>query len=185
MKFLVLLSGCGLGDGSQIEEVILTYLVLDKYNIEYQPIALDIECPSINHLTEDQDAQRNVLVESARMGRGKIKNLLDINTNDYNGLIIPGGIGLINNYSSHKLIQRLIEEYVKDKKPMLGMCSALSLLRTIVSPDLLNNERETEASDYCYDEMYNIYYTPAFRRSQSLYEISMGIDAMILKVISI
>jgi enhancing lycopene biosynthesis protein 2 len=43
MKYLVLLSGCGLGDGSQIEEVILSYLILDKYKIEYQPIAISME----------------------------------------------------------------------------------------------------------------------------------------------
>ena len=34
MKFLVLLSGCGLGDGSQIEEVMLTYLVLDASTVQ-------------------------------------------------------------------------------------------------------------------------------------------------------
>ena len=31
MRYLVLLAGYGLGDGSCIEEVILTYVALDKY----------------------------------------------------------------------------------------------------------------------------------------------------------
>ena len=52
MKCLVLLAGCGLGDGSCIEEVILTYVVLDKYGCDYTPVAEDVSIQSVNHLTE-------------------------------------------------------------------------------------------------------------------------------------
>lgn len=33
MKYLVLLAGCGLGDGSCIEEVILTYAALENMGV--------------------------------------------------------------------------------------------------------------------------------------------------------
>ena len=51
MKYLVLLAGCGLGDGSCIEEVILTYVALDKYGCDYTPVAEDVSIQSVNHLT--------------------------------------------------------------------------------------------------------------------------------------
>ena len=67
MKCLVLLAGCGLGDGSCIEEVILTYAALDRYGCDYTPVAEDISVPSVNHLTEQLADNRNVLLESARV----------------------------------------------------------------------------------------------------------------------
>lgn len=186
MKYLVLLSGCGLGDGSQIEEVILTYLVLDKYKIEYQPIAIDMQGPCVNHLTEDKEGQRNVLIESARIGRGIIKNLTDININEYDGLIIPGGMGLIINYKDCELIPELINDFVIKRKPMAGMCSAIMLFRKYISSDIFKNIEEiTEATGYCYDSNFKVFYIPALRRSKNLYEVFQGIDSMIRALIDV
>lgn len=185
MKYLVLLSGCGLGDGSQIEEVILSYLILDKYNIEYQPIAIDMEVSCINHLTEEKEGHRNVLIESARIGRGIIKNLVDVDINEYDGLIIPGGIGLIINYGDCELVPELIKDFVTKRKPIAGMCSALKLLQKNISPDIFKDiEMVTEATGYCYDSDFNVFYTPAFRRSKNLNEILQGIDSMITALIN-
>lgn len=184
MKCLVLLSGCGLGDGSQIEEVILSYLILDKYKIEYQPIAIDMQMTCINHLTGDKEGERNMLIESARIGRGIIKNLTDIDINEYDGLIIPGGIGLITNYNDCELIPELLNNFVTKRKPVAGMCSALRVLQKNISPDIFKDiEVVTEATGYCYDSDFNVFYTPAFRRSKNLSEISQGIDSMIRALI--
>lgn len=68
MKYLVLLAGCGLGDGSCIEEVILTYVALDKYGCDYTPVAEDVSIQSVNHLTEQMAERRNILIEAARIG---------------------------------------------------------------------------------------------------------------------
>ena len=62
MKYLVLLAGCGLGDGSCIEEVILTYVALDKYGCDYTPVAEDVSIQSVNHLTEQMAERRNILI---------------------------------------------------------------------------------------------------------------------------
>ena len=91
MKCLVLLAGCGLGDGSCIEEVILTYAALDRYGCDYTPVAEDISVPSVNHLTEQLADNRNVLLESARIGRGRMKSICGIDFEEYDALIIPGG----------------------------------------------------------------------------------------------
>ena len=73
MKYLVLLAGCGLGDGSCIEEVILTYAALDRYGCDYTPAAENISVPSVNHLTEQTAEKRNLFSEAARIGRGALK----------------------------------------------------------------------------------------------------------------
>jgi enhancing lycopene biosynthesis protein 2 len=186
MKCLVLLAGCGLGDGSQIEEVILTYLTLDKYKIEYQPIAINKDTPCFNHLTEEKEGQRNILIESARIGRGRIKNLTDIDLDEYKALIIPGGIGLIRNYRNSEEIHKLVNDFIDKGKPIAGMCSALVLFQKIISSDILKMERDfTDSTNYCYDEQFNVYYTLAFRRSQNLNEILHGIDSMINALINI
>lgn len=93
MKFLILLAGCGLGDGSAIEEVILVYAALDKYNINYVPIAQNKSFTSVNHLTNEPSEVRNVFTESARIGQGLIQDIEGINCEYYDALIIPGGVG--------------------------------------------------------------------------------------------
>ena len=62
MRFLVLLAGCGLGDGSCIEEVILTYTALDRYGCDYTPVAEDVSVPSVDHLTEHLAEKRRVIL---------------------------------------------------------------------------------------------------------------------------
>jgi enhancing lycopene biosynthesis protein 2 len=105
MKAGIVLSGCGLGDGSQIEEVMLLYLALDKYNIDYIAFAPDrLQYDVVNHFTEEvQDEQRNILIESARIGRGRIMNIKKASVEDLDILIFPGGIGVFKNLSNYML----------------------------------------------------------------------------------
>ena len=108
MKYLVLLAGCGLGDGSCIEEVILTYVALDKYGCDYTPVAEDVSIQSVNHLTEEMAEKRNILIEAARIGRGRIKDIHEVDFAEYDALIIPGGIGLLNNYRDSHVIKTCV-----------------------------------------------------------------------------
>ena len=77
----VILSGCGVYDGSEIHESVFTLLALDKAGAKAVCMAPDIDqMHVINHLTGEQMAgeKRNVLVESARIARGDIKNVKDV-----------------------------------------------------------------------------------------------------------
>lgn len=184
MKFLVLLSGCGLGDGSQIEEVMLTYLVLDKYGAEYDPAAVDMIATGVNHLTEKTEGLRNVLAESARIGRGRIKNLAEVDLDQYDGLIIPGGIGLLTSYKESSIVHETLQDFYRNRKPILGMCSAIALLKKHISPIIFKQFDETiGAKGYVFDGDFNTYYTPAFRASQDMYEVLQGIDSVIRAVV--
>jgi enhancing lycopene biosynthesis protein 2 len=72
MKIGVVLSGCGVMDGSEIHESVLTLLALARQGAEAVCMAPDMEqMHVINHLTgKETPEKRNVLVESARKSEG-------------------------------------------------------------------------------------------------------------------
>ncbi len=183
MKYLVLLAGCGLGDGSCIEEVILTYAALDRYECDYTPVAENISVSSLNHLTEQPAEERNILSESARIGRGRIKDIREIDFEEYEALIIPGGIGLLNNYRDSDTIEACVTHFINRKKPIATMCAGIDFMRRFLGSNLLVPEaKDLTAEEFCFDADNNIYYTPAFRKTGSCYTTLLGIDSMIYAV---
>ncbi len=180
MKYLVLLAGCGLGDGSCIEEVILTYVALDKYGCDYTPVAEDVSIQSVNHLTEQMAEKRNILIEAARIGRGRIKDIHEVDFAEYDALIIPGGIGLLNNYRDSNVIKTCVTHFICEKKPVAAMCAGIDFLRRFYGSNLLAREmKELTAEKFCFDAENNVYYTPAFRKTNSSDTTLLGIDSMI------
>lgn len=101
-KIAVLLSGCGVYDGSEIYESVLTLHNIERQGARYQCLAPNIEQRHvINHLTGKvaEGESRNVLVEAARLARGAILDLADADPGDYDALILPGGFGAAKNLS--------------------------------------------------------------------------------------
>src|SRR3546814_20669828 len=98
-KVAVILSGCGVYDGSEIYESVITLLRLDQRGVKVQCFAPNIaQMHVINHLTGDEMPEsRNVLTESARLARGAIKDLREATAEDFDALIIPGGFGAAKN----------------------------------------------------------------------------------------
>lgn len=98
-KVAVILAGCGVFDGGEIHESTLTLLALDQAGVSYQCLAPDIkQMHVVNHLTgEEMAEQRNVLLESARIARGKVLDISKANPLDYDAVIVPGGFGVAKN----------------------------------------------------------------------------------------
>lgn len=134
MKIAVLLSGSGVYDGSEIHEAVLTLLAIEKNGGEWFGIAPNVDQHHvINHTNGDEmDEKRNVLVESARIARGNVKDLSEVKASDFDGLAIPGGFGAAKNLSKwafdgpegeiHPEVHRIIRETVEDGKPIAAMC---------------------------------------------------------------
>lgn len=101
-KVAVILAGCGVYDGSEIHESVLTLLRIEQNNASYQCMAPNIQqMHVINHLKgEEASESRNVLVEAARIARGNILDLAEAIPDDYDALIIPGGFGAAKNLSN-------------------------------------------------------------------------------------
>ncbi len=95
----VILAGCGQADGSEIQESVSALIALSKYNIDYDCFSVDAEQKDvIDHLKkEPSNGKRNLLVEAARIARGKIRDISLLDPNDFDALIIPGGYGIAKN----------------------------------------------------------------------------------------
>ena len=102
LRIAVVLSGCGVYDGSEIHEAVLTLLALDRQGATVQCFAPNIpQHHVVDHLTgKEADEIRNVLVESARIARGHIKDLKSFKAEDFDGILFPGGFGAAKNLSS-------------------------------------------------------------------------------------
>ncbi|MFP4165824.1 MAG: isoprenoid biosynthesis glyoxalase ElbB, partial [Opitutales bacterium] len=102
-KVAVILSGCGVYDGSEIYESVLTLRALEQSGAEITCAAPDIaQKHVIDHSSGkvDEGAQRNVLQEAARVARGKITPLDDLNAGSFDAIFFVGGFGVAKNLSS-------------------------------------------------------------------------------------
>ena len=134
MKIGVLLSGNGVFDGSEIHESVLTLLAIDENNAESVCFAPNIDQHHVlNHITgEEMEESRNVLIESARIARGNIKDLKEISADDIDALVLPGGFGAAKNLTKWAFkgpdgeilpdVKRIINEMVHHGKPVCGLC---------------------------------------------------------------
>ena len=149
-KVGVILSGCGVYDGSEIHETVIALLALDRAGAEVVMMAPDVEQAVINHLTGEavEGATRNVLEESARIARGEISDIATVNSADLDALFIPGGFGAAKNLCDfafkgpdcgvHSEVARLIREIVAAKKPLAAVCIAPALVAKVLGTDNLN-----------------------------------------------
>jgi enhancing lycopene biosynthesis protein 2 len=144
-KFAVILSGCGNKDGAEIHESVSTLLAIKKAGHDYQCFAPDIEQHRVvNHYTgEVTGEKRRVLVESARIARGKIKPLNEFQEKDFDILMIPGGLGAALNLSSFGVkgtecevngdVARAVQSMHQAGKPTGALCIAPVILGKILS----------------------------------------------------
>ena len=102
-KVAVVLAGCGVYDGAEINEAVLTLLSLEQQGASYQCFAPDMaQMHVINHLTgePEEGESRNVLVEAARIARGNVLDLASVSVEEFDALLVPGGFGAAKNLSN-------------------------------------------------------------------------------------
>lgn len=133
-KIGVLLHGSGVFDGSEIHESVFTLLAIAEAGAEAVCFAPNVNQHHVlNHTTgEEMPETRNVLVESARIARGNIKDIIDIQASELDGLVMPGGFGTAKNITKWAFegpngpilesVKNLIVELVAQGKPIAGLC---------------------------------------------------------------
>lgn len=213
-KVAVILSGCGVYDGAEINEVVLTLLSLEENKIQYQCFAPDIDQHHVvNHCTgKEVTERRNVLVESARIVRGNIKSLNECKENEFTAMIVPGGFGVAKNLSDfafkgasvkvEEVFLTICEAFKNSKKPVGFMCIAPVLLSKIYGKGVVltvGNDKDTIAAistmggehkvstvdEIEFDEKNKIVTTPAYMLAKNIVEAKKGIDMLIKKIIEI
>lgn len=98
----VLLSGCGVNDGAEIHESVLTMLALEEGGAEVRCLAPQMPQARVyDHFAQQvvPDARRDVLVEAARIARGKIEPVTAVLPDSLDAVILPGGFGAALNFS--------------------------------------------------------------------------------------
>ena len=215
MKVGVLLSGSGVNDGSEIHESVLTMLFLDRSDTEVVLMAPNIDqMHVINHYTgQEMDEFRNVLVESARIARGNIKDMAEISGDDIDALIIPGGFGVAKNLSDYAMsgaecsinpdVYRLISEMILLKKPIGAICIAPAMMAKILAEqnqsatmtigkdkttakdieDMGSAHKECLVEEIVIDEVNNIVTTPAYMDAKNISEAAAGIEKLVKQII--
>ncbi|MFJ2365070.1 isoprenoid biosynthesis glyoxalase ElbB [Pseudomonas sp. NPDC087697] len=213
-KVAVILSGCGVYDGAEIHESVITLLRLDQHGALVQCFAPDIaQLHVINHLTgEEMPESRNVLVESARIARGQVKDLCEANAEDFDALIVPGGFGAAKNLSNFAsegagcVIQAevlaLAEAFAEAGKPVGLICISPALAAKIYGPGVtctVGNDADTAAamtrmgathvdctvSDIIEDKARKLVSTPAYMLAQSISEAASGINKLVDRVLEL
>ena len=133
-KIGVLLSGCGVYDGAEIQEAVFTLLAIEESGAEAICIGIDRnQYHVVNHTTgEEMTETRNMLVEAARISRGKITSIDKIEPNDLDALVIPGGFGSAKNFTSWAFkgpdsdilpeVKLLLVNLVNIGKPICALC---------------------------------------------------------------
>jgi enhancing lycopene biosynthesis protein 2 len=138
-KVAVILSGCGVNDGAEIHESVLTMLALDRRGAQIVCAAPNVaQAGVVDHLAgKETGEKRNVLVESARIARGQIVDLAKLGAKDVDAAILPGGYGAAKNLSTFaagaagggdwtvdKDVERFLTEMHRAKKPLGFLCIA-------------------------------------------------------------
>jgi enhancing lycopene biosynthesis protein 2 len=98
-RVAVVLSGCGVFDGAEIHEAVLTLLALDRADCEVECLAPDVpQMHVVDHRSGEVTGEtRNVLTESARIARGRVADIADAEATRFDAVILPGGFGAAKN----------------------------------------------------------------------------------------
>jgi enhancing lycopene biosynthesis protein 2 len=146
-RVVVLLSGCGAGDGSDIHESLLTLLSIERSGARAICAApAQPQAHVFDHLQNQAgtDPPRQALVEAARIARGQIQEIGTLKVEDFDALVIPGGAGVaevLSNYSDkaqlcevHPQVVRLLKAALSSHRPMGFVGLAAILAARVLGP---------------------------------------------------
>ncbi len=212
-KFAVVLAGCGVMDGAEIHEAVMTLYAIALNGCSYQIFAPDIDQHHVvNHITgKEMNERRNVLVESARIGRGKALPLSKYNPNEFDALIFPGGFGVAKNLCSFAFdgancsINSLVEETIKAthalKKPIGALCISPILLAKALGKGTLTighdadtakaieilggKHKPTKNGEVTIDKENRLFTTPCYMLDAKITDIANGAKAVVEAMLKI
>ncbi|KAK6485762.1 glutamine amidotransferase-like class 1 domain-containing protein 3A [Huso huso] len=144
-RVAVVLSGCGVFDGSEIHEASAVLVHLSRNGAEVKMFAPNIDqMHVVDHVKgSPTEETRNVLVESARLARGDIQDLTQLKVSDLDAVIFPGGFGVAKNLctwavegkncSVNDQVKSTLLAFHGARKP-IGLCCISPVLAAKVFP---------------------------------------------------
>jgi enhancing lycopene biosynthesis protein 2 len=198
-KFAVVLSGCGSRDGSEIHEATMLMLAIKQFGAEYQCFSINKEQTIVvNFITgENMNEKRNIMIESARIARGNIKEIHDLSVNEFDGIILPGGLGATfnlstfglnnHNYTVDDTLEKVLLEFRKQNKVICAVCIAPMILAKVfkgisitignnielakIINNLGNKHINTDTTNICIDKTNKIITAPFYMLTDSIHII--------------
>ena len=211
LRFAVILAGCGNKDGAEIHESVLTLLSIDRAGHQYQCFAPDVaQGRVLNFLTnEEMPDKRNVLVESARIARSKIRPLSDFNQKDFDILVLPGGSGVAYNLCTFATegdrmsvlpqVEAGIRAMHGTGKPIGALCISPVIIAKVLQKVTVTFGKDekinaifqksgtkttnTDARSIVVDHDNKIVSTPCYMLDARISEVGEGIDKLIQQLI--
>ena len=212
-KIAVVLSGCGAYDGAEIHESVFTLWAIAKAGFQYEIFAPDIEQHHvINHLTgEETKEQRNELVESARIARGNIESIANLNSSNFDAVVFPGGFGVAKNLCSYAFdgidcnvnpeVEKVIRKFHAKEKPIGALCispvmiaKVLKNLKLTIGSDastieaiekMGNTHIESRVKQVIIDRRHKIASTPCYMLDSDIIQIAESATKIIEAVIEL
>jgi enhancing lycopene biosynthesis protein 2 len=215
-KVGVLLSGCGFLDGSEIHEAVLTMLFLDRAGAEL--VCMAPKGPQMHVVDHAQKKpaegqSRDMLVEAARIARGRIRDLATVKAAELDAIVLPGGFGAAKNLCNfavagarsvpHPQVARLLREMHGQHKPIGAVCIAPAVVANVLGKDCapmltIGDDRDTAAAlaamgarhtdcavqGFCADEQNKIVSTPAYMFDARISEVAAGIERLVQQLMS-
>jgi len=203
----MVLSGCGVQDGSEIHEAVLTLLAIDRHGGTAHCFAPDMaQHDVVDHLRGRPTAEtRNVLVESARIARGRIEALAAFDAARFDALVFPGGFGAAKNLCSFAVdgpdctvqpdVARAITAMAALGKPVGALCIAPAILAKVLAGAELTigDDADTAAAlermgarhrtagrgQVVVDPIRRVVTTPCYMLDSSIGQIADGADAAV------
>lgn len=213
-KVAVILSGSGVFDGAEIHESVIALYAIEKQGASWHCFAPNIDqLHVINHKTgEEMDEKRNVLVESARIARGRIEDVAKLDVNDYDALLLPGGFGAAKNLTDFAVkgaecsinthVASACRAFAQARKPAGYLCIAPTIIPMIYEQGVkatIGNDAATAAAfnalgghhvessveDVIFDQQHLVLSTPAYMLAENISQAAKGIEALVEKLIAI
>jgi enhancing lycopene biosynthesis protein 2 len=209
---LVILSGCGVFDGSEIHEAVSTLLHLDRHEATVTFAAPDgPQKEVINHLnSQPMEEQRNVRIEAARIARGPVEDVAAVKGDSFDAVVLPGGFGAATNLSTFaddgpectvdEEVARVLREAHEAGRPIGFICIAPSIAARLFPGATLtigtdadtaaalesmgarHEKRPTE--EICVDEDRRIVTTPAYMTAERIGQVYEGIGKLVDRVLA-
>jgi len=206
-KFAVVLAGCGVYDGAEIQEATLTMLAIMKNGASYEIFAPDIgQHHVINHLTgKEMNEKRNVLVEAARIARGQIRPLSKFDAHSADAIIFPGGFGVAKNLCTFAFegadcevnpeVASAIRTMDQLGKPIGALCISPVIVAKLLGDVKLTigddpgtvaavekmgaHHRKTTHGEVTIDKKRNVFTTPCYMLDANILDIANGVENIV------
>lgn len=216
-KVALILSGCGVYDGSEIHEACAALLALNQAGAQITACApCGDQMHVINHLAGQpaEGETRSILAESARLVRGEITALADLDPADFDAVLLPGGFGAAKNLCNfategdqctvHPEIEAFLQGANTAGKPIGAMCIAPVILARVFGADLhpqltIGNDPATAgmmenmgakhvdctATETVVDQANRMVTTPAYMLAGNINDVFSGASGFVEKLLQL